>query len=162
LISNEPHIGDELVENLRQKICIHCGSINLKPFLAIEQEMHRPNEYWHAIIAICKDCGKGQLERTYYDCSDTEEIFDQTEWYLLDKISMNRLADLIMYGIQGKYAPCPEPKSPKCLCGVHWQLNEALSKLESTGSIEIQRKGGTVQIEFIIRDIGSAEFQKTK
>ncbi len=140
------HAGEALRENLRGNKCLHCGSDNIRPYFAIEQETKPPFEYWHTIIVRCFDCDRGQLERAYYDSADGEETFDQTEWYLLEEDSMERLADFIKRGATGS---CPEPLSPGCLCAVHWQLTEASNRLEPPADDELLRSGGKVSAEFV-------------
>jgi len=153
LASNEPNEGKKLIENLRRRSCVHCGSDDLKTFFALEQEVQPPFEYSHTVIAMCCDCRRGQLERTYFDSGDRDQIFDQTEWYLLDRDSMDQLREFILQSstdntLERKFSPCPEPLSPKCLCGVHWQLTEAARRLEPLTDNEMQDLRGVVSATF--------------
>ena len=163
--SNEPHAGEYLLENLRQQTCLSCGSRSLGPFFAIDQVVRSLNEYEHSIIAVCGDCGHGHLERTYYDSTDGDDILDQTEWYLLDKDSMKRIADFIVqkgcWTIgQRHVTPCPEPLSPNCFCAVHWQLLEASKKFEPLTDAELVQNKGTASAEFMVAIEGAAMFLK--
>lgn len=159
------NIGKDIVENLRRKTCIQCGSRNLNRFFAIEQEA-QPPEYSHSMIAMCADCGRGQLERTYCDRADTEEIFDQTEWYLLAKDSMDRLREFIQETKTDgtsprKFSRCPEPLSPKCVCDVHWQLGEAAKRLEPLSDEEIQELHGVVLAKFFCSGDNIPRFERS-
>lgn len=158
--SNEPHAGTELLDNLRRKQCCWCDSERLRPFFAIEQESPSSTEYWHTIIALCDDCKRGQMERTYNDSSDWERKFDQTEWYMLDETSVKQLCDFIGQTAQ-RFAPCTEPLSPKCLCEVHWHLTEAAKRLESMDDEEIQKRGGLIVSSFSINTEGLPAFCKS-
>jgi len=164
--SNEPSQGKKLIENLRRRSCIHCGSDNLKPFFALEQEVQPPFEYSHTIIAMCCDCRGGQFERTYFDSGDRDQIFDQTEWYLLDKDSMERLREFIQQTktdgtSRRKFARCPDPLSPTCLCAVHWQLTEAAKQLEPLTDNEIQESRGVVSATFSCTRNNAPRFDKS-
>jgi len=165
LASNEPNKDKKLIENLRRRSCIHCGSDNLKPFFALEQEVQPPFEYSHTMVAMCSDCRRGQLERTYFDSGDGDQIFDQTEWYLLNKDSMDRLREFILQSntdntLERKLTPCPEPLSPKCLCGVHWQLTEAAKRLEPLTDEEIHKNAGVALSTFTLNGAGLPTFKR--
>ena len=150
------------MKNLRRPRCIQCGSHNLNPFFAAEQETIAPTEYSHIIIAMCADCKQGQLESTYYDAGDREEVLDQTEWYLLNEGSMARLQGFIEQtgaGVMARFSPCPKPLSPACLCGVHWQLTEALTRLELLIDDEIRKFGSVVGVSFSLNDLGLPRFE---
>ncbi len=164
--SNELHTGKKLYENLRKKICLHCGSHNITPFFAVEQEVHPPGEYWHTLIVLCTDCRRGQLERTYCDITNGEDNFEQTELYALDEISMTRLREFVEnkndYNTFGKdYSPCPEPLSPKCLCSVHWVLSEASKRLETPGDTELLEQKGSVAATFLFTREGFPMFLRS-
>lgn len=154
MASNERNIGEKLYENLRQKKCIHCGSGNIRPFFAIEQGVRQPYEYWHTIFVVCTDCKKGQLERTYYDAKDWDDILNQTEWFIYDENSMRNLEEFVENkNVQkpfdnGFYA-CPEPLSPKCHCSVHWILIESVKKLESLTDTEMKEAKGVGCIKIL-------------
>jgi len=162
--ADESNVGRILVENLRRETCMQCGSQSLKLFFAMEQEV-RPPEYSHAVIAMCSDCGKGQLERTYHDSANGEDSFDQTEWYLLDKDSMERLREFIQQRkkdgtSRGKFSPCPEPLSPKCLCGIHWQLTEAARRLEPLTDDEMREFGSGIVSTVSLNNAGIPRFER--
>lgn len=123
-------------------------------------------EYWHTVIAECVDCRGGQLERTYHDSSDWEKAFDQTEWYLLDKASMDKLREFIQHSdtdstIERKSSPCPEPLSPKCLCGLHWQLTEAAKRIEPLTDDEIHQLRGVVSSTFSCNEENVPRFHRS-
>ena len=157
-------MGKRLVENLRRKRCGWCDSEHLRPLFAIEQETPSPKEYWHSIIVVCDNCDRGQLEQTYQDSSDWEKTFDQTEWFLLDEVSMLRLDDFIEQRVvqsQRRVSPCPDPLSPKCLCEVHWRLTEAAKRLESLTDDEMRKTGGLVVAILSLNNAGMPRFEKT-
>jgi hypothetical protein len=152
LASNERGSGQQLYENLRCKKCIRCDSGNISLYFAIEQGVRRPYEYWHTIIVACTDCKQGQLERTYYDATDWDDILNQTEWYVFDETSMRNLHEFIHnkapdLAAGNRYLSCPEPLSPGCNCGVHWLLNEAAKKLDSLTEIEMRELNGIVPVK---------------
>lgn len=163
--SSEENVTSKLSENLRCKRCIQCESESLSAFFAIEQE-ERPPEYWHAIIAVCLACRRGHLERTYRDSGDREDAFDQTEWYLLDEVSMERVREFVQQSntdgtFHRKLSPCPEPLSPKCLCAVHWQLIEAVKRLEPLTDEEMRIFGGVVALRFSLEKAGFPRFERS-
>lgn len=156
LKSDEQNVRNNLFQNLRRKTCIQCESRDLELFFAIEQEV-QPPEYSHAIITVCPDCRGGQLERAYYDEPESDEVFQQTEWFLLDESSMVLLREFIR---QSEFGPCLEPLSPQCLCTVHWRLAEAAKRLEPLSDDEMQRLGGAVAARFGSDKAGFPRFER--
>ncbi|MGH2567505.1 MAG: hypothetical protein ACRDGA_04145, partial [Bacteroidota bacterium] len=131
----------------------------------IEREV-QPPEYSHTVVAVCPDCRRGQLERTYRDSADPEEIFDQTEWYLLDEASMDRFRQFIRQNsmdgsFRARSSSCPAPLSPQCLCGVHWQLTEAARRLEPLSDDEMQRLQGVALASFSCTEDGFRKFARS-
>lgn len=162
---NEPHSGDRIMENLRRRTCVRCGSERIAPYFAIEQIVRPPFRYEHAIVSMCPDCRGGQLERTYRDSADPAEILDQSEWYSFDESSMDAFAVFIRHKIVQtapgrRLSPCPEPLSPTCLCDVHWQLAEAAGRLEPLSDEEMGRRGEAVDLTFAMNASGLPEFKK--
>lgn len=165
LPSNERNVGKNLLENMRRKECIQCSSQKLKLFFAIEQE-ERPPEYSHVIIVLCPNCKRGQVERTYCDSTNGEDLFVHTEWYLLDKDSVDRLGEFIRQhsadGVfQKRFTPCPKPLSPQCLCAVHWQLSEAAERLEPLTDKELLEQRGVVSCTFTVNEEGLPKFERS-
>jgi len=162
--SNELHTGWSLMENLRRRECLHCGSEKMTPCFAIEQEMKPPSEYWHTIVVQCIECRSGQLERAYYDSTDGGETLDQTEWFLLDQDSMAQLTRFIHQHpgelIRGTLPPCAEPLSPKCLCNVHWQLTEAAKRLEPLNDDERRQLQSAALATFACAKDGFPTFER--
>jgi hypothetical protein len=126
--------------------------------------MKPPSEYWHTIVVQCLECHRGQLERAYYDSTNGEETLDQTEWFLLDKDSMEQLARYIRQHPDEmkhcRFPPCAEPLVPKCLCSVHWQLTEAAKRLEPLSDDEIRQLRGNAPATFSLVKDGSPRFER--
>lgn len=145
---------------------MQCGSENISPFFAIEQEARSPDEYWHTIIALCSSCKKGQLERTYYDASDVEDIISETELFILDESSMARLREYVeqrnFERTTGKSrSGCPAPLSPHCTCGVHCMLSEASKRIDPLTDTELQELNGRVSIVFLFTREGYPMFMRS-
>ena len=151
---------ENFLDSLRRKKCCWCDSELVRPYFVIEQEVRLSTEYWHTIVVLCDDCKRGQLERTYRDSSDWETTFEQTEWYMLEEASVKRLRDFIEQKAQ-RFAPCPDPLSPKCLCDVHWQLTEAAGRLEPLNDDEIKKFGAAVVSVFSSSAVGLPEFERS-
>lgn len=110
-----------------KKTCASCGSGKLSVAAIIDQEGIPPGEeghtitYFQVILTHCPECGCGIVERLDHDCFDWEEVFDQYEWYLLDKPDFDTLLD----GLKS----CPDPMSPDCICAVHLGLRSSVNTL---------------------------------
>jgi hypothetical protein len=55
---------------------------------------------------------------------------------------------------------CPEPLSPKCLCGVHWMLTGASGKLEMSDA-ELSEFNAIMPVMFILTQEGMPTFLRT-
>ena len=155
----------KLYENLKLKKCIHCGSGNVSPYFAIEQGGRKPHEYWHTIIVICAECRHGQLERTYYDATDWDDILNQTEWFIFDENSMNILNEIVQNktsesALKNKSHSCPEPLSPRCNCIIHWLLHETTKKVDSLTESEMDEFKGVAPLRISLSREGIPVFTR--
>jgi hypothetical protein len=97
-----------------------CASESIQPLVLLSRAGVAPGRpehniaYSHAVIVGCDACGGGFIEVHEHDCFDFEEVFDQSEWFAIDRKSEKRL--------QTKLSICPQPLGESCTCPLHESL----------------------------------------
>lgn len=112
---------------LGRKSCSYCGLRNLSVLAIIDKDGIPPAEpkhnigYYHIMLAKCQDCGRGMVERLDHDCFDFDSVFDQYEWYLLDRPTVTKLLK--------SFQSCPDPMRHDCDCAIHHSLRSSIDSL---------------------------------
>ena len=108
--------------NLRTA-CLVCGRQPLQLLLDLSAEGTPHGEAGHnfmysrATVAVCGQCGHGQLEKYDHDCFSYDEDWNMYWWYALSPAEVARL--------RAALNNCPEPLNPECRCAVHQDLRES-------------------------------------
>lgn len=112
---------------LGRKSCISCGSRNLSVTAVIDRGGYPPGDpkhnigYDHVMLAQCQSCGCGLVERLDHDCFDFDSVFDQCEWYLLERSDITKLIS--------NFQSCPNPMRYNCDCTIHDSLRSSIGSL---------------------------------
>jgi len=107
--------------------CILCGSEKLSVVAVIDKDGIPPGErghnigYYHVMLAQCQSCGCGLLERLDHDCFDFDSVFDQYEWYLLERSDITKL--------MRNFQSCPNLMRYNCDCTIHDSLRSSIDSL---------------------------------
>lgn len=111
--------------------CRVCGGGPLTPIMLVDEHGIPPGEdghnivYGHTTIGLCPHCGSLQIERLDHDCFDYEAVWDQFEWYVLDRAALAVLRTLL--------SDCRNPLNPACQCTAHQLLRAECGALPSSG-----------------------------
>lgn len=111
--------------------CLACGQVPVESVALLDQHGIPPAEdghnivYGHTRIGLCPRCGSLQVERLDHDCFAFESVWDQFEWYVLDREALPALRQLL--------SRCPDPLDPTCDCAIHRRLRAECSRLPSSG-----------------------------
>lgn len=111
--------------------CRACGLAPVAAVALVDQHGIPPAEdghnivYGHTCIGLCPHCGSLQVERLDHDCFDFESVWDQFEWYLLDREALPAIRQLL--------SRCPDPLDPGCDCAIHQHLHDECDRLPSAG-----------------------------
>ncbi|MFX1451115.1 MAG: hypothetical protein ACFFCM_09755 [Promethearchaeota archaeon] len=114
-------------KDINWKSCFNCDSKNLIPLMFLYHSGIPPGReghnisYAHFIIVNCLDCGIGFIEKMDHDCWSYEEIWDLSEWYVLNKSNMELLKKILNM--------CPQPLSSLCTCSLHNTLRSEIYSL---------------------------------
>jgi hypothetical protein len=109
-------------KDLNLQSCPSCKSAALRPALLLYRDGIPPGKeghnivYNHCVIVLCESCIAGFVEVRKHDCFDSEEVWDQDEWYVFDKDSGIILKEAV--------SGCPNPLSETCHCAVHESLRQ--------------------------------------
>jgi hypothetical protein len=107
--------------------CLACGN-----FLRLEFVIYRNGEphdsprhqlvYSYAVVAGCRWCGGGQVEKCDHDCFSWDDTWTRHGWFLLEPEDYRELTAAMRL--------CPKPTwVPTCDCAVHEVLREAVRSL---------------------------------
>ena len=116
--------ADSILGRTGKRNCVLCKSENLSLAFFISNKGIPPGlpgheiSYSHVIVNFCNDCGSGILEKLIHDCFDFDDVWDQYEWYVLDKNDTELLNNTLN--------DCPDPLSPKCYCDIHRSLRSSV------------------------------------
>jgi hypothetical protein len=111
-------------------ICWACRGDGLATVFVIDRRGVPPGEDGHNIlyaytqIQVCPRCGQSRIEILDHDCFDYDAVWNQYEWYLMDRQALPVLRALL--------SACPNPLDPTCGCPAHQSLREELSRLPSS------------------------------
>jgi len=100
--------------------CVLCNSESIRPLVLLSRAGVAPGKpehniaYSHTIIVRCDACGGGFIEVHEHDCFNFDDVFDRSEWFVIDRQSEKRL--------QTKLSICPRPLSESCTCPLHESL----------------------------------------
>lgn len=127
--------------------CLACGQAPVETVALVDQHGIPPAEdghniiYGHTRIGLCPRCGSLQVERLDHDCFDFESVWDQFEWYLLDREALPAIRQFL--------SRCPNPLDPACDCATHQQLQTECSRLPSSSwasALEAERHVHRIRI----------------
>lgn len=106
--------------------CVSCRGFLTQVFLV--EVRGRPHSapghqlvYGHAILAQCRSCSSGQLEKVSHDCFDPLDGWDQYGWHVLTPEDMGELGR--------ELKTCKWPLGPSCECEVHRSIRISSERL---------------------------------
>jgi len=108
------------VSDLARARCVLCASESIRPLVLLSRAGVAPGKpdhniaYSHTVIVRCDACGGGFFEIHDHDCFDFEEVFDQNEWFAIDRASVKT--------IESKLSTCTQPLTESCTCALHGSL----------------------------------------
>ncbi len=112
-------------ELLRRTGCISCGAYEkLSVVAVIYQDESPPFERHHILLAKCRKCGCVVAEKFDHDSGDWDDMWDQSEWYQLDKSDSERLLKSL--------ESCPDPLSSECNCDIDVSLYRSIKSLSTS------------------------------
>ena len=117
--------AEEAQELLKRTRCISCRAYKkLSVVAVIDEEESLPFEWHHILLAKCEKCGCVVAERFDHDSGDWDDMWDQSEWYQLDKSDSERLLESL--------GSCPDPLSPDCNCAIDVSLYNSIQSLSTS------------------------------